>query len=233
MAMQLVLVSHALCPYVQRAAIVLAEKNVAFERRDIDLSAKPQWFLAVSPLGKTPVLLAQGAAIFESAVICEYLDDTLGPRLHPADPLMRARHRAWMEFASSVLATIAGFYNAPDAASLLAKRNELARRFAQVETALSDRGPWFAGEHFGMVDAAFAPVFRYFDVIEPAVGSFFDATPRLRAWRSALAARASVREAAPAAYPQLLREFLLARGSELSRRLAREPQSANTLASVD
>ena len=56
MGNELLLVSHALCPYVQRAAIVLAEKGVAFERRDIDLSNKPAWFLALSPLGKTPVL---------------------------------------------------------------------------------------------------------------------------------------------------------------------------------
>jgi len=54
----LVLISHPLCPYVQRAAIVLAEKGVPFERRDVDLADKPEWFLRISPLGKTPVLLA-------------------------------------------------------------------------------------------------------------------------------------------------------------------------------
>src|SRR5689334_15487891 len=73
-AAPLVLVSHPLCPYVQRAAIVLLEKGVPFERRDVDLARKPAWFLDISPLGKTPVLLAGGEAIFESAVICEYLD---------------------------------------------------------------------------------------------------------------------------------------------------------------
>ena len=52
------LVSFKSCPWVQRAAIVLAEKGVAFERRDVDLANKPQWFLALSPLGKTPVLVA-------------------------------------------------------------------------------------------------------------------------------------------------------------------------------
>lgn len=41
---RLQLISHALCPYAQRAAIALAEKGVAFERIDIDLSAKPDWF---------------------------------------------------------------------------------------------------------------------------------------------------------------------------------------------
>ena len=54
----LVLVSHKLCPYVQRAAIVLHEKGVPFERRWVDLAAKPEWFLAVSPLGKTRLRLS-------------------------------------------------------------------------------------------------------------------------------------------------------------------------------
>ena len=84
----LVLVSHVLCPYVQRAAIVLAEKGIPFERRDIDLANKPDWFLKISPLGKTPVLLVGGESIFESSVICEYLEETGLPRLHPdAAPL--------------------------------------------------------------------------------------------------------------------------------------------------
>ena len=90
------LVSHALCPYVQRVAIVMAEKALPFERIDIDLAAKPQWMLDISPTGKTPMLLTGGEALFESAAICEYLDDTAAPRLHPHDPLLRARHRAWM-----------------------------------------------------------------------------------------------------------------------------------------
>ena len=46
------LVSHHLCPYVQRAVIALREKQVPFERIDIDLANKPEWFNALSPLGK-------------------------------------------------------------------------------------------------------------------------------------------------------------------------------------
>ncbi len=51
--MNLHLMSHALCPYVQRAVIALTEKGLAFERTTIDLAAKPAWFLDLSPLGKT------------------------------------------------------------------------------------------------------------------------------------------------------------------------------------
>lgn len=215
----LVLVSHALCPYVQRAAIVLAEKGVPFERRDVDLSAKPDWFRAVSPLGKTPVLLAGGAPIFESAVICEYLDETFAPRLHPADALDRARHRAWIEFGSEILGLIARLYAAPDEAQLDARRAELEGRFAQVEAVLSD-GPYFAGDRFSIVDAAYAPVFRYFDAFDRIAGlGVFDHTPKLRRWREALALRPSVRGAVDAQYPERLMGFLHARGSALSRRI--------------
>ena len=76
MAAPLKLISHKLCPYVQRAVIALTEKGVAFERVDIDLANKPEWFLGISPLGKTPVLLVGDVPIFESAVILEYLEET-------------------------------------------------------------------------------------------------------------------------------------------------------------
>jgi glutathione S-transferase len=216
----LTLVSHVLCPYVQRAAIVLAEKQVPFERRYVDLAHKPAWFNAVSPLGKTPVLLAGDTPIFESAAICEYLDETHAPRLHPADPLQRARHRGWMEFGSAVLATIGAFYNAPDAAALNARRDELAARFAQLDDALSAAapGPYFAGREFSLVDAVFAPVFRYFDVFETFKDfGVFEQAPRVRAWRARLAQRPSVRGAVLPEYPERLLDFLRQRRSALTK----------------
>ena len=41
MTTSLKLISHKLCPYVQRAVIALNEKGVPFERIDIDLANKP------------------------------------------------------------------------------------------------------------------------------------------------------------------------------------------------
>ena len=215
----LTLVSHALCPYVQRAAIVLAEKGLPFERRDIDLAAKPDWFLKISPLGKTPVLLVGDEAIFESAVICEYLDETTPARLHPADALQRARHRSWIEFGSALLNLIGAFYNASDEQALNARAAEIHTRFAQIESALGD-GPFFAGPHFSLVDAVFGPVFRYFDVLDRIADfGFWTGLPKLQRWRQALAARPSVLGAVHADYPESLHRFLQARGSALSRRM--------------
>ena len=214
----LTLVSHVLCPYVQRAAIVLMEKGVPFERRDVDLKNKPAWFLALSPLGKTPVLQVGEAAIFESAVICEYLDETHAPKLHPGSSLERAHHRSWMEFGSALLNAIGGFYNAPDPDSLDARAADIRARFEQLEGVLG-AGPYFAGEHFSIVDAVFGPVFRYFDAFdEIADFGFFRALPKVSAWRVQLARRDSIRRAVRPDYPALLAQFICDRGSELSRR---------------
>jgi glutathione S-transferase len=216
------LVSHPLCPYVQRAAIVLAEKRVAFCRRDIDLADKPAWFLALSPLGKVPLLRSERGVLFESPVIVEYLDASRAPRLYPAVACARARHRAWIEFASAVLNDIARFYNAADATQLEAQHLALRRRFEQLEDELED-GPWFAGAAFSLVDAAFAPVFRYWQVFE-RIADFatFADLDKVERWRLALAQRPSVRGAVPADYGQRLRQFIARRDSQLSTLLEQQ-----------
>src|SRR3977135_1216193 len=145
MAVPLKLISHKLCPYVQRAVIALTEKGIAFERIDIDLANKPDWFLAISPLGKTPVLQVGDTPFLGSAVILEYLEETERKPLHPADPLARAEHRAWIEFGSAVLNDIAGFYAAKDEATFEAKRSQLEQRFARLETRVA-AAPWLDGD---------------------------------------------------------------------------------------
>lgn len=210
-----VLVSHHLCPYVQRAAIALAEKGAPFERVTISLDDRPAWFTAISPLGKVPLLRVSRpdgteAVLFESAAICEFIEETVpGPRLHPADPVLRAQHRAWMEFGSAMLGDIWTLETTQDAAAYGRARDAIAAKAARLEAALNPNGPYFAGAAFGLVDAVFGPVFRYFDVFDAihATG-VFAATPHVRAWRAALAARPSVRDAVAPDYGDRLRAFL-------------------------
>lgn len=170
---------------MQRAAILLAEKGLPFDRRDIDLGNKPDWFRELSPTGKTPMLLVEGHALFESAAICEYLDETAFPRLHPANALQRARHRAWMEFGSGVLDRIGSFYRATDDAQFEERAGDIRARFVALEDALAE-GPYFDGP-FSIVDAVFGPVFRYFDAFE-TIGDFgfFHGLPKVSTWRRTL-----------------------------------------------
>ena len=229
MTARLTLVSHHLCPYVQRAAISLAEKGVGFQRIDVDLSNKPDWFKAISPLGKVPLLrVRHGNAeqvIFESAVILEFLEETEANPLHPAGPLPRARHRAWIEFGSAILNAIGRFYFAADEAAFLRESKGLSEMFARVEAELAARqsGPWFAGERFSLVDAVYGPIFRYFDTFD-RIGDFgiLDGKPLVEAWRKALSERRSVSEAVSPDYPQRLQAFLRAKQSYLSGIIRRQ-----------
>lgn len=205
---RLTLVSHKLCPYVQRAAISLAEKGVDFDRKTIDLANKPDWFLKLSPLGMVPVLLDGEEPIFESAVILEYLEETQPRPLHPQNPLRRAQHRAWIEFGSSVLADIWVIETSPERAAVEAKLKSLREKFARIEGELS-RGPWFEGESFSLVDAVFAPAFRYFDLIDRIVDhGIFKDLPKVAAWRKALMQRPSVKSAVGADFPAVFETFV-------------------------
>lgn len=216
----LTLISHHLCPYVQRAVIALTEKGVPFERIYVDLADKPDWFKTLSPLGKTPVLLVGEQPIFESAVILEYLEDTQPNPLHPRDALARAQHRALVEYASAVLSDIWAFYTAPDVDSFEAARRRLRDRLSWLEER-AVASPWFDGDVFSVVDAAFGPVFRYFDVFDRIAdfGILAD-LPILGRWRDALAARPSVRDAVTPDYAERLRAFLKARNSHLAALIA-------------
>jgi glutathione S-transferase len=216
MSEDLVLMSHHLCPYVQRAAIALYEKGMQFDRIQIDLSAKPDWFVALSPLGKTPVLTVAGKPIFESSVILEYLEDTGPTPLHPNDPFLRAQHCAWMEFGSAVLNDIAGFYSARTKEAFDEKTAALHRKFGRIETELGT-GPYFNGKEFSLVDAVFGPIFRYFDTFD-RIDDFGILTdmPKLTEWRQNLSRRPSVRMAVTRDYHARLVTFVRARGSYLS-----------------
>ncbi|NOZ31537.1 MAG: glutathione S-transferase family protein [Alphaproteobacteria bacterium] len=211
----LVLISHVLCPYVQRAVISLSEKGVPFERVDIDLANKPDWFAKISPLGKTPVLRVGDTVIFESAVILEYLEETTEHPLHSATPLERAEHRAWMEFGSAILRDIAGFYSVADADRFGEKAEALTAKFEVLEKRLGG-GPYFGGETFSLVDTVFGPIFRYFDVFD-RIGDFaiLAGKPKNAAWRQALMARPSVRGAVAGDYEPRLWQFIENRGSHL------------------
>ena len=233
MTARLTLISHHLCPYVQRVAIALSEKSMPFERVSVDLSNKPDWFKAVSPLGKVPLLRVRNGndeeSIFESAVILEFLEETEVNPLHPTDPLARARHRAWIEFGSAILNAIGRFYSAADEAAFFKESRSLSEMFERVEAELAVKpgGPWFAGDRFSLVDAVYGPVFRYFDSFD-RIGDFgiLDGKPLVQAWREALRERKSVKEAVEARYPQRLHAFLQAKGSHLSRIIRRQAIAA-------
>lgn len=71
-----------------------------FETYEVDLANKSEEFLSVSPMGKVPVVVADGDSLYESNVVNQYLDEVFeSPRLLPEDPKERAYARIWMASA--------------------------------------------------------------------------------------------------------------------------------------
>ena len=142
--------------------------------------------------------------------------------MHPPDPLRRAEHRSWIEFGSATLNDIWGLYVAPDEAAFAAKAKALSDKFALVEHRLAD-GPYFDGSRFSLVDAAFGPVFRYFDVFDRIADfGILAGKPGVAAWRGSLAERSSVRGAVAPDYETRLWAFLEARKSHLAHIMAKK-----------
>src|ERR1700681_3975105 len=131
------LVSFKTCPWVQRAAIVLREKKIDFEFRHIDPDNRPDWFLAISPHKKVPVLRIEGrVSLFESNAIAEYLDETIAPRLHPADPVARAVNRAWTDYLPSFADAVTAIAYADSEAAYEAAAAKIPAAFERLERAL-------------------------------------------------------------------------------------------------
>ena len=191
------LISFKRCPFVQRTAIMLLEKGIDFDITYIDLNNPPDWFRAISPFGKVPVLRCCDTVLFESAVINEYLDETHTPSLHPTDPLQRAHNREWIEFGSNLNLEVIGVMMAKNQNEFAAKREQAMQSLARVEQQLGD-GPYFNGAEFSLVDAAYAPTLQRVSILrEQFQIDLLEDLPKLRAWWTTLAARDSVQRSAP------------------------------------
>lgn len=191
---QLELVSFKVCPYVQRSVIALNLKGIAYQLTYVNPHEPPEWFKGISPLGKVPVLLVNGRPVFESAVILEYLDEVYPPRLHPADPLEKAIHRAWIEYCSDLLGRMFRVMTSKDEAVFVESRASLQQGLERLDSVIAAELPFFAGSEFALVDSVYAPLFMRLDLLKQHFGMEFTLSERLQAWRDALLALPAVQQ---------------------------------------
>jgi glutathione S-transferase len=215
------LVSFKTCPWVQRAAIVLREKNTDFEFRHIDPENRPDWFLAISPHKKVPVLrIEDRVSLFESNAIAEYLDETIAPRLHPEDPIARAVNRAWTDYVPTFADAVTATAYADSEADYDKAAKKIPVAFERLEKALEKqgRGPFFNGASYSLVDAAYAPFLqRYFFLDRVKRLGEIEKFPRLLAWGEALAKRASTHSFPEGEFEAMYRDGLKRRNKWVSR----------------
>jgi glutathione S-transferase len=216
------LVSFKTCPWVQRAAIVLREKGVPFEFRHIEPDNRPDWFLAISPHKKVPVLRVDDTvSLFESNAINEYLDETIQPRLHPDDPVQRAINRAWTDYVPTFSESVTGMAYADDEAGYNKAAAKIPVAFERLEGALakqSPQGPFFNGAKYSLVDAGYAPFlqrYHFLDRIRPI--EQIEKFPRLKAWAQALLKRPSTHSFPKAEFETMYRANVKRRNKWISQ----------------
>jgi glutathione S-transferase len=168
------------CPYAQRAWIVLTEKRIPHQYVEINPYKKERRFVELNPRGLVPTLEVgvggdgggrRKKVLYESTVICEYLDEAYadegryGARLMPEGVFERARCRLWIHHV--VTRVVPGFYRLLQHTegkgySIGEARGELLgglRAFAKemVDSGSGGGGPWFLGGEFSLVDVMLAP----------------------------------------------------------------------------
>ena len=152
------LYSGTSCPFSHRCRIVLHEKGMDFEIKDVDLREKPEEIAVMNPYNQVPILVERDLTLYESNIINEYIDERFPhPQLMPADPVMRARTRLFLFNIERDL-----FSFIPDVVTGSGKVAERAR--ATVRDNLVEIAPIFTkqkymlGEEYSMLDVAIAPL---------------------------------------------------------------------------
>ncbi|KAJ7772070.1 glutathione-S-transferase [Mycena maculata] len=155
------LIFHAgwFCPYVQRTWISLEEKGVPYQYKEVNPYKKEKHFLDINPKGLVPAVEFQGKALYESLVLCEFLDDAYPgykPSILPGNAYTKAYARIWVDYVGKAFVpAFMRLMQAQEREKRDAARTELyeaLRKFAaQV------KGPYFLGEEFSLVDIAIVP----------------------------------------------------------------------------
>ena len=196
---ELQFITAEVCPYAQRTHLALIEKGVEYEHTEVDLKNKPDWFEAVSPYSKVPVLKHGDRVVYESAIINEYIEETWPePALMPADPFRRAQARIWIDYCNTRF--IDAFYGLLSAREP-AQQAELAAKLSGCFEYLEEAGlaalgadPYWLGGEVSLVDLAYWPFFERLPALTHYRGvDVPESCTRLKAWLAAMAGRESVK----------------------------------------
>jgi glutathione S-transferase len=180
--------------------MVLHEKGIDFEVHEVDLSNKSEEFLSVSPYGKVPVLSVNGASLYESNIVNEYLDEVYdSPKLMPENPEERALVRSWMAFADdyffpSVYRVRMGLQRGYSEDEIQEAREKLYDALSRLEHQLDSR-EYLVGE-YTLADIAHAGNFHRLRVLTKSGEVSVQEYPNIMAWVERVEGRESYKASA-------------------------------------
>ena len=154
----------------------MIEKEIPFELTEVDLRNKPDWFLAVSPYGKVPVIVDDGQTIYESAIINEYLDEKYKSiPMMPEEPVERAKARIWMDYCTNKYLTLSRKLLVDHGNEELQTENKkkMKESLIYIEKECFEKnanGPFWLGNNISLVDLHYAPFFERFGAFKELFG---------------------------------------------------------------
>ena len=155
----MVLYSGTTCPFSQRCRLVLFEKGMNFEIKDVDLFKKPEDINVMNPYGQVPILVERDLTLYESNIINEYIDERFPhPQLMPADPVMRARARLFLfNFERELFVHVQTIENTNNQKAIEKGKLLIRDRLTQLAPILL-KSKYMLGDEFSMLDVAIAPL---------------------------------------------------------------------------
>ncbi|AOI69497.1 glutathione S-transferase family protein [Burkholderia ubonensis] len=163
-------------PFVRKARIVLAEKKIDYKLELENVWAPDTNIHASNPLGKVPCLVMEdGAAVFDSRVICEYVD-TLSPvgKLIPPSGRERVEVRCWEALCDGALdASVAIRIENVQRDAHQRSESWIARQQRKIDDALVAMSQglgskmWCVGNHYTLADVALGCALGYLDFRMP------------------------------------------------------------------
>lgn len=189
--------SNDVCPFAYRVRLALAEKAIDHAMHTLDLLAIPDWYHAISPTGKLPLLKRGDEIIWESTVINEFLEEAYPKRpLLPKALVARAHARIWIEYCNTAFQpNYCGLVFELDKGKHAAIRRLLHESLKTVdeELAKTDPGPYWLGEHISLVDLTYYPFFEHAPVLSHYRGfDISDDYKYIHRWLAAMRERPSV-----------------------------------------
>ncbi|CAO2656167.1 Nn.00g049700.m01.CDS01 [Neocucurbitaria sp. VM-36] len=197
------------CPFVQRVWIALEEKGIPYQYIEVNPYHKPQSLLDLNPRGLVPTLQYQDKPLFESTVLCEFLEEAFPentPHLLPKDAYDRARTRIWTDYVGTrIIPAYHRFLQHQGTDGLKGKQIEFLNHLKEFTREMDHEGPYFLGKDFSLIDIVLAPwanrlwVFDHFKggsgIPEEGQGGHDEEVwRRWRKWAEAVEERKSVKQ---------------------------------------
>ena len=236
-ACDLGLVASVICPFCQRATLMLHEVGAAHARVELDFTDRPPWLFELSPEGKVPVLVVGEQAIFESRAIVEYLNDTAGGKFLPTDAKLRAIARSWCQSVDHLHDEARRYFTAPTEPALAEAYGRIQVRLDLLMTRCPEE--LLDPVALTLVGVHVAVLFNLLDALGCGPHQFFEEDSRAWHLKDAFFNREGVKRINTEEYRNRFVRFIAAKAtafaqsSSVQRHLSRLPASGTVKNAAD